>query len=148
MRKRKFLFFIIILIFIFVGSCSERKEEGEEEKDISVNEEFSSFKNEKVERVNMKRKKEREKFTISLRKNPFLRWEEEKKLAQKKMREIINYLNLTAIFYSPSKSFAVIDGYVVEEGDTIAGKKVIEINPKAVILKDEKGEYILPLKEK
>lgn len=141
MKKEK-IFLFIILIFILVEGCSERKKE--EVTSLVDEEPFE----EEVKKVNMKEKNRVDKIIFSSRRNPFLMWEEEKKFAQKKIREVIDYLDLTAIFYSPSKSFAVIEGHVVEEGDMIAGKRIVKINPKAVILEDEKGEYILPLKEK
>ncbi len=141
MKGEKFLLFVI-LAFIFTQGCSKR----EEERSYDVNEKF--FENEETKEVDIKEKKELGKLIVSLRKNPFLRWEEEKGLVQKKMRKVIDYLDLTAIFCSPLRSFAVINGYVVEKGDVIAEKEVIEINPKSVILEDEKGEYILPLRER
>ncbi len=75
--------------------------------------------------------------------NPFLTLEEEALL--KEGREI-NYLNLSAIFYSPSNSYAIINRRIVKEKDVIDGKKVVKIIPGKVYLEDSKGKYILKLK--
>ena len=83
---------------------------------------------------------------FSLRRNPFLTVDEEKEFGEGK-KEIISYLNLSAIIYAPGNSYAVIDGRIVGEKGTIENKKVVKIDPQEVILKDEKGkEYIIRMK--
>ncbi|RKY38390.1 MAG: hypothetical protein DRP72_01875 [Candidatus Omnitrophota bacterium] len=91
------------------------------------------------------RKKEVAEKRFPLR-NPFLTKEEEQ-LFGKKKREVIENLNLSAIFYSPRKeSYAIIDGQVVKKDDIIDGKEVIGITPEEVILKDSQGrEFSLKL---
>ncbi len=75
--------------------------------------------------------------------NPFLTPKEE--VLFKEGKEI-SYLNLSAIFYSPSNKYAVIDGRIVKEKDTIDGKKVIKITPEQVYLEDCEGKYVVKLK--
>ena len=83
---------------------------------------------------------------VSLRRNPFLTIDEEKEFDEGK-KEIISYLNLSAIIYAPGNSYAVIDGRIVGEKGTIEDKKVVKIDPQEVILKDDQGkEYIIRMK--
>lgn len=76
--------------------------------------------------------------------NPFLTSEEEEMF---KMGEIIDYLNLSAIFYSPHYSYAVIDGRIIKEKDIIDNKEVILIKPEKVILEDsQRNRYVIKIK--
>lgn len=78
--------------------------------------------------------------------NPFLTVEEDKMFVGAGYRESLD-LELSAIFYSPAGSKAIIDGKICREGDVIDNKTVTEINQQKVILKDERGsEYIIRLK--
>ena len=48
-------------------------------------------------------------------------------------------LSLTSILYSPERRLAIIEGQVLGVGETIAGMTIVEIQPKAVILRDRAG---------
>jgi len=88
----------------------------------------------------------REEEKIIFGRNPFLTHNEEKEFGAKK--EAIGYLNLSAVFYAPGHSYAVINGRIVREKDTIDNKKIVNINPESVILKDGAGaEYIIEMKK-
>ena len=77
--------------------------------------------------------------------NPFLTLDEEKEFSGEK--KIIGYLNLSAVFYSPGHSYAIIDGRIVKEKDTIDNKEIIRINPESVVLRDASGaEYVVRMK--
>lgn len=79
--------------------------------------------------------------------NPFLKEEEEQAFSETGNRQPIDYLELSAVLYSSSKSKAVINGKILEQGNIIEDKEIIEIRPEEVILKDYEGEYILSLKK-
>ncbi len=74
--------------------------------------------------------------------NPFLTKEEEKKFGSLYYDKELG-LKLSAIFYSPGHSRAVINGYILKEGDFIDNKKVKEIKPDKVILEIRKATYTL-----
>jgi hypothetical protein len=78
--------------------------------------------------------------------NPFLTRAEEIFFSQKPKMEVIDYLNISAIFYSPPRSYAIIDGRIVREHDFVDGKRVERIEEEAIILSDEHREYIIYLK--
>lgn len=79
--------------------------------------------------------------------NPFLTEKEEAAFKDIDEREVINYLNLSAIFYSSSKeSKAIIDGRIYKVGDVLDNKKIVEINPEEIVLKDASREYVLKIK--
>ncbi len=88
-----------------------------------------------------------------VRLNPFLTFEEERDFFSPKepSRVVLDYFNLSAVFCSPEKtnSKAIINGMIYKAGDeidTVNSKKIVEIQPKAVILKDTRGlEYLLML---
>jgi len=143
-KKDKFYKFFVLLFLtglIFCGGCQKK------ERDESEPIEEGSFQQRLFEEVRKKRryKKEDEKV-VSFRENPFLTWEEEINLSKTKRRKVLDYLTLSAIFYSSKNSFAVIDGHILKEGDTIDEKRIVRIEPKKVILKDEEGEYVVFLK--
>jgi hypothetical protein len=83
------------------------------------------------------------------RSNPFLTKEEEENFKETQGRIIVEDMTLSAVMYSPPDSKVIIDGSILKEGDNIGSKKIIEIQPKAVILRDEssKREYILRTKD-
>ena len=89
----------------------------------------------------------------SVRLNPFLSFEEERNfLAPKRLALIVlDYLNLSATFCSPEKtnSKAIINGMICRMCDVVEardGKKIVEIHPQAVILRDMRDvEYIVTL---
>jgi hypothetical protein len=76
--------------------------------------------------------------------NPFLTRKEEKALVE--LGDIIplEYLKVSAIFYSEqtSRSQAIIDGKVLVLGDNIDNKEIIKINPEDVVLEDSQGKYV------
>lgn len=89
----------------------------------------------------------------SVKLNPFLSLDEEKRYSEPKKPVFVmlsNY-NLSAIFRSQvhSEDKAIINGMICKVDDIIDsadGKKIVEIQPQAVILRDIKDvEYILTL---
>jgi len=110
----------------------------------------------KIQELQDKKEEIRMVFTTTYteRINPFLTKEEEEIFQYSKARTPIDYLNLSAIFYSAesNKSMAIIDGEILREGQTIDNKRIVKIQPKAVILEDEQSaylqkQYIINLKE-
>jgi hypothetical protein len=80
------------------------------------------------------------------RSNPFLTLEEETALKSRPDAIPINYLMLTAIFYSPSNSRAIVDGEILKKGDFIDNKEIINISPEEIILKDNNSRYVLKMR--
>ncbi|MDD5669745.1 MAG: hypothetical protein PHE58_06955 [Candidatus Omnitrophica bacterium] len=78
--------------------------------------------------------------------NPFLSLDEEEYFSSTQGRLMLNNAEVTAIFYSPPDSKAIINGYVVKKNDMFEGKEVLEINPEDVVLKDAQGEYIVRMR--
>lgn len=82
-----------------------------------------------------------------LLRNPFLSEEEEKEFQDAGKAVPVDYLMLSAILYSATaKSKAIINGRILEIGDSIDNKEIITIRPEAVILKDTTTEYIVRLR--
>lgn len=89
----------------------------------------------------------------SVRSNPFLSLEEERDFFRPKeplASTVLDYFNLSAIFCSQTKTEnkAIINGMICRVGDEIDAnsKKIVEIQPRAVILKDINGlKYLLRL---
>jgi hypothetical protein len=54
---------------------------------------------------------------------------------------------LSAIFYSPPESYAIINGQIFKEGEIVDNKRIEKIEPERVVLKAATGEYLLNLKE-
>lgn len=54
-------------------------------------------------------------------------------------------LSLDAIFYSPQEQRAIINGQTLHQGDSIAGFRLLQIKPQAVVLKGPNGIIELPL---
>jgi hypothetical protein len=81
------------------------------------------------------------------RENPFLTMEEELSLSESRFLTPIDYLNLSAVLYSPGESKVIINGYILKERDYIDNKEIIEIHHNAVILKDSQGKYLVGLRE-
>lgn len=85
--------------------------------------------------------------------NPFLSLEEEGDFFGPKEPPapiVLDYFNLSAIFCSQTKTEnkAIINGMICKVGDEIDAnsKKIVEIQPRKVILKDMNGqEYLLML---
>lgn len=79
-------------------------------------------------------------------KNPFLNFEENGAKKTNNPQEVIDYLDLTAIFFSPPSSRATIEGKIVKEGDLIDNKTIVEIQRETIRLQSLGNEYILRLK--
>lgn len=80
--------------------------------------------------------------------NPFLSEEEESEFRDAGRAVAIDYLGLSAILYSSAdRSKAILQGRILQKGDSIGDKEIIEIRPEAVILKDAAAEYIVRLKD-
>ena len=92
-------------------------------------------------------------FIGPVRLNPFLSLEEEQnfsKLKEPPAPVMLDYFNLSAIFCSQIKTEnkAIINGMICKVGDEIDAdhKKIVEIRPREVMLKDANGlEYLLRL---
>ena len=80
----------------------------------------------------------KEPIGLRIKRNPFLTMEEEEPFRHKR-GEVVSYLNLSAIFYSPPYSYAIVNGRIVKKGDLIDGKEVTEINPEEIVLNDSGG---------
>ncbi len=147
--RKEYKFFIWGLLFLmgltFWEGCQRReKDESEpiEEEDFQ-----EKFQEKLFGKAKKKKRYRKEGGRIVFRENPFLTWEEEKELSKTKKRKILDYLTLSAIFYSSKNSFVVIEGHILKEGDMIDEKKIVKIEPEKVILKDEEGEYVVFLKD-
>lgn len=81
---------------------------------------------------------------IEGRVNPFLTPKEEKALVELGNAIPLDYLQVSAIFYSAysSQSRAIIDGKVLVLGDSVDNKEIIKINPEDVVLEDSQGHYV------
>ena len=77
--------------------------------------------------------------------NPFLT-PEEREYFRYKGRPVIEDLQLSAIFYSPLRRRVIIDSQILEEGDRINNKRIVQILEEGVVLRDEEDEYILKLR--
>ena len=126
---------ILVVLFFFIG-CSQ-----EGPKALKTVNEEDIFKK-TVGSLPLKRKE----IEGEVDTNPFLSLEEERLYGALSYREFLD-LDLTAVFYRPPESKAVINNQILEEGDMLDNKKVIKINPSEVILKDEGTEYIVRLRE-
>lgn len=85
--------------------------------------------------------------SLSQERNPFLTYEEEE-FFEKEMKEEIDYLTLSGVFYSSGVSYAIIDGRIVKEKDIIDNKEVVKIGREEVILKDSQDkEYVVKVKK-
>lgn len=81
-----------------------------------------------------------------LTRNPFLSAQEENEFRDAGKAIPLDTLLLSAILYSSAaKSKAILQGRILEKGDSIGDKEIIEIRPEAVILKDAATEYIVRL---
>ena len=84
---------------------------------------------------------------IEARTNPFLTQKEEKSLVEMGNAIPLEYLRVSAIFYSAlsSRSRTIIDGKVLVLGDSIDNKEIIKINPEDVVLEDSQGHYVVKM---
>lgn len=82
-------------------------------------------------------------FAVEGRKNPFLSESEEYEYAKEEL-ELITYLNLTAVFRSSGRAYAVVNGRIVREKDILDNKEIVRISREEIILKDFQGkEYVV-----
>lgn len=82
-----------------------------------------------------------------LTRNPFLSAEEESEFRDAGKAIPLDTLSLSAILYSSAaKSKAILQGRILQKGDNIDNKEIVEIRPEAVILKEAATEYIVRLK--
>lgn len=78
--------------------------------------------------------------------NPFLTLGEADFFKQE-VTDMIDYLNVSGIFCSDNQSYAIIDGRIVREKDTIDNKKVVVINAQGIILEDSYDrKYMIKMK--
>lgn len=82
--------------------------------------------------------------------NPFLSEDSEnKEILFTNSREnttLIHSLNLSAVFYSPEHTNrAIINGEILKKGDSLGNKKIVDIQPEAVILEDGVSQYTVKL---
>jgi len=77
--------------------------------------------------------------------NPFLTREEREALKKQGTLPVLDYLTVSAIMYSPGGRRAVIDGRIVEEGDSIDGKEIVRIEAEQVVCRDAFREYIIAI---
>ena len=68
-------------------------------------------------------------------------------IAATEYKEALKLESILTDPYDPSNSRAMINGNLVQAGDTISGAKVLRIEPERVILKQGDKEIILPLWE-
>lgn len=141
-------FFLIVCLFLFI-SCSRQEETVTQDSQDGQEQPGESQGQTSQTDIAPETQKEKAKEPVqdfAKMRNPFLTQEEENDLKQIGTTIPINYLMLQAVLYSPNASRAIINGQIVVVGDSIDNKKVIRIEPEAVILKDAQSEYIVRLK--
>lgn len=137
--RRVLFIFCITLSLFWIGGCGKNEIKVLQEGGVvssGVNIVQQQYEVQQVESV----------ASAGARNNPFLEKEEEASWDLED-KSIAENLNLTAIFYYPPNSKAIIDGRIVKEGDIIDNKEIIKINSQEVVLRDIHNEYILKLKE-
>ncbi len=78
--------------------------------------------------------------------NPFLGEKEESEDREGKSvekMEVLDNLKLTAVFFSPGKSYAVVNGRIIKERTFIDNKEVVSINKDYIVLQDSQGKKYL-----
>lgn len=150
--RTKILSSWLIISLFFIFGCGSRKETGmenaktpadevKEAKNISAIKEENKQINSQVLSADAGQSKKEEEV------NPFLSQEELELFKDIDTSSIpIDYLNLTAIFYSPPDSKAVIEGRIYKKGDILDNKMITEIKPEEVFLEDTQSKYILRIK--
>lgn len=145
-------------LYPFVKKQLERQggTEDKEEQDWRVGEELEAEQKDKVasaqpcQECGPFSRQEKGKDQEIKKFNPFLTYQERKKMQEQEREEAGRYMdfNLSSIIYSPKRSYVVIDGEIRQEGDIIGNYRILQIEPEAVILKDflEK-EYVLKLEK-
>ena len=139
MNKKIFLLSVVNLILVLIFGCAK-----EEEIKVIKKPEKKPVKTEMTAPKEAPKEAAKPEETVTT--NPFLTPYEEEVFKNTANRLSLDYLNLSAIFYSPSGSQAVIDGRIYKAGDIVDNKKIIEIKTEEVILKDEQGEYTLKMR--
>ena len=74
--------------------------------------------------------------------NPFLSPDEEISFSRKTEEIALGELKISAIFYNGKKNCAIINGKIIDEGDSLDGKQIVTIDRDAVHLKDADNSYI------
>lgn len=70
---------------------------------------------------------------------------EEREDEEEQKANILSNLKLEAIFYSPNRKTAIINGQIVKPGDRILGCEILNITPDSVDLEIERQRCTLPL---
>ncbi len=144
MNKRVAIVFILSVSLFLCFGCADKKGVKVMKKVIHQNEKTQA--NSEV----MAQKEavgEPETLSESVVSNPFLTQEEQKVFKDMAGRLSIDYLNLSAIFYSIANSRAIIDGRIFKNGDIVDKKEIVEIKPEEIILKDTQSVYVLKMKD-
>jgi len=138
-NKKIFLISVVNLILLFVFGCGKKEE-------VRIIHEAKKKPMKTEIAASQEAPKETAASEEAVTSNPFLTPEEEEFFKGVPNRVNIDYLNLSAIFYSPLEGKAVIDGRIYKKGDIVDNKKIIEISPEEVILNDGEGGYVLKMK--
>ncbi|TAN62297.1 hypothetical protein EPN16_01850 [bacterium] len=140
---KRLLLISALVVFLFAGCGKQEPPAPVDEADTPAAE--SSAGPEKTTRALAGQ--EADPASDELTRNPFLSAEEESEFRDAGKAIPLDTLTLSAILYSSAdKSKAILQGRILQKGDSIGDKKIIEIRPEAVILKDAATEYIIRLK--
>lgn len=55
-------------------------------------------------------------------------------------------LKLQAIFWGQGRKEAIVNGQSVKEGDSVQGKRIVQIKPQAIVYENNGGRYTLLLR--
>lgn len=133
----------VLALFLLAG-CANKKEPSPINETGAPSSESDAAQGEENQPVP---RKEAALAPAEITRNPFLSAEEENEFRDAGKAIPLDTLLLSAILYSPAaKSKIILQGRILEKGDSIGDKKIIEIRPEAVILKDAATEYIVRLR--
>ena len=144
------IFIILFLSMIIANGCTNPKEKY---KVISSGDpadsqdEYSQTTQPAGESVNKTTEKEvsAEESSPPEKENPFFTKEEEESFKKQDNKIPLTHLVVSAIFYRPDNSKAIINGRVLSEGDTIENKEIVRIEPEEVILKEGLSMYTVKM---
>jgi len=136
-------FLCFCLVFLFSG-CSNPNTANIGQANYNQPDETAAVQKEAVQEL------KKEDVPEDIIHNPFLTDEENNEFLAAPSAIPIEGLELSAVVYSQGSliSRAVINGRVVKVGDVVDNKTIFAIEPEAVRLKDEQGEYIIRMKNK
>ncbi|MBI4846620.1 MAG: hypothetical protein HY810_09180 [Candidatus Omnitrophica bacterium] len=134
--------FLLFLLILLVAGCAKDEYGADFFADLKPAERTEE-KTEIIKRTAKLSTQEQQSIIGELR-NPFLTLDESIKYGEKH-REIITYLNLSAVFVSEQGSYVVINGSILKKGDFVDNKKLVKIGKKDIILEDAQGEYLVEL---